>query len=469
MAEKLLPYSITRVDWWQSENEYLSNGIDFSYSENIDIYSIPRWFQLSKSFNALTWFTLTWYVTKTLHLPNYLWTKIYFTSTGEIAFDNGTAVTVAHTLSATDKYIMNAVCYTWFVLFFTRTQIHKIAFTGNDYLTRDSITEAVLSYTGDYVWFSSKADNDLPIYNHKDKILYFGAGNKLFSIAPTLVAVLESEVFRDGIKIIWFSFLNNSLKIYMNYCNVNSFLHFRTETQSDSIEYKNRVFKAVTTDWQVDYVVCNDWLWMYNGVNGIKLFNYDFSTFGQSGSRYVSPSNLIGIDPYFVYVAFNKLILKRGKKFTNLEYWPSIAHTETYDITALLSDMDVDGKIYYGNSHKEVKYLWSSYKSSWFLEWIIFYWDSMEKIKKLDRLFDAFDVSTGTSIEIYFSVEWAAYPGTPNITISNTTAKYREAFSNELPNLTYHRIKVKIKLIWNWTLTPKQYEFSMLSEYVFNK
>lgn len=199
MAEKLLPYSITRVDWWQSENEYLSNGIDFSYAENIDIYSIPRWFQLSKDFSTIAWLTLTWYVTKILRLPNSLGTNIYFTSAGEVVLDNGTTVELKHTLSDSDKYIMNAICYTGFVLFFTRTKIHKIAFTGSDYITRSSVTENILSYTGDYVWFSSKADNDLPMYNYKDKMLYFGAGNKLFSIKISASAVLVVNAATVGI------------------------------------------------------------------------------------------------------------------------------------------------------------------------------------------------------------------------------------------------------------------------------
>jgi hypothetical protein len=273
MAEKLIPYAITRFDWWQSENEFLSAWNDFSYSENLNIYESPKSIELSKAFIAITWFAPTGYITKVLRLPNNIQSSAYFSTVWEVYIDSWSWPALVYTLTDADKYILNAICFTSFLLIFTATDIHKITFTGNDFKTFASCTEAILSYTGDYTWFSTEESKDLPICNYKDTLLYFGAGNKLYSIWNTLTAVSTSDTFRKWTKIVWFTFLNSSLKIYINYLNVSSELKFWTETQSDGMEYANRVFKSVVTDWQVDYVLCTDWLRMYNWVNWTKLFN----------------------------------------------------------------------------------------------------------------------------------------------------------------------------------------------------
>jgi hypothetical protein len=468
MAEKLLAYSVSRFDWWQSENEFLSAGNDFSYSENLNIYESPKYIELSKAFVEIAWFAPTWYITKILRLPNNIQSSAYFSSVWEIYIDSWSWPALVHTLVDADNFILNAICFTSFLLVFTATDIHKIAFTGNDFKTFAACTEAILSYTGDYTWFSTNESKDLPIYNYKDTLLYFWAGNKLYSIGNTLSAVSTSDTFRKGTKMVWFTFLNSSLKIYINYLNVSSELKFWTETQSDGMEYSNRVFKAVESDWQVDYVICTDWLRMYNGVNWTKLFNYNLIDFWKSWSLYYVPQNLICLDPYFVYIAYNKNIFKFWKKFTNIWYWFSISSIEANNITAISDKLTIAWTLYYTGDNKKWYYQWTTYKTTGFFEWIIYFGDSMEKQKKVDRIFNAFDIPTWCSLDFYFSVNWAAYWATPKFSIPTTTEKYRELFANELSNLTYHRIKVKCVLNWSWTATPKVYEFTMLSWYVKN-
>lgn len=468
MAEKYIPYSISRFDWWQSENEFLSAGNDFSASSDINIYESPKYIELSKAFVAVAWFAPTGYITKILRLPNNIQSNARFSTVWEIFIDSWSWPALVHTLADADKYIINAICFTSFLLVFTATDIHKIEFTWNDFKTFASCTEAILSYTWDYTGFSTNESKDLPIYNFKDTLLYFGAGNKLFSVWNTLSAVSTSDTFRKGTKIIWFSFLNSNLKIFINYLNVWSELKYRTETQSDWMEYDDKVFKAVISTWQLDYVVCNDGLRLFNGVNGTKLFDYDFTDFWHTGSLYMIPQNLIAMNPRFVYIAYNKLIIKFWKKFTNLSYWFSISSTEANNITSLNGKLTLAGTLYYASDDKKWYYQWTTYKTSWYLEWIQFFGETMEKIKKVDRVFNAFETPTNTSIDVYFSVDWWAYPDDPKFTIAASSQKRKELFANELQNLTYHWIKVKLVLKWNWTVTPKLYEFTMFSEYIKN-
>lgn len=49
------------------------------------------------------------------------------------------------------------------------------------------------------------------------------------------------------------------------------------------------------------------------------MFDNDFSTLGLSGSVNCIPQNLIGLDPYFWYVAHAKKLYKFGKKYTSLK------------------------------------------------------------------------------------------------------------------------------------------------------
>jgi hypothetical protein len=375
---------------------------------------------------------------------------------------------LVYTLTDADKFIVNAICFTSFLLVFTKTDIHKVVFTGSDFKTYASTTEALLSFTWNWQWFSSNESYDLPVYNYKDTLLYFWAGNKLFSVWNTLAAVSTSDTFRKWTKIIWFTFLNSSLKIYINYLNVSSELKFWTETQSDSIEYYNRIFKAVTTDWQIDYVVCTDWLWLYNGVNWTKLFDYNFVDFGKTWSIYVPPQNLISLDPHFVYIAYNKNIIKRWKKFTNLAYWFSISAVEANNLTAISDKMTNAWTLYYASDDKKWYYQSTTYKTTWYIELVIFFGETMEKFKKMDRIFNAIEVLTWCSIDVYFSVNWATYPWTANFSIAPQTEKFKELFANELWWLDYYWIKAKIVINWNGTISPKLYEFTTISEYQKN-
>jgi hypothetical protein len=463
-----IPYIINQWYWWQSESEFMSSWSDFSYSQNINIYESPKYIELSKAFSQVT-LAPTWYVTKILRLPNNIQSNAYFTSVWEIFIDAGSWPVLAHTLADADKYILNAVCFTTFLLVFTATDIHKITFTGNDFKTFGSCTEAILSFTSSYQWFWTNESKDLCIYNFKDTILYFSAGNILYSVWNTLAAVSTSETLRKWAKIVWLSFLNSNLKIYVNYLNVASSLYFWNETASDSINYNNRVFKSVVSDWQLDYVVCSDWLYIYNGYSGDKLFNYNFNDFWKSWSWYYVPQNLMGIDPYFWYIAYNKNIFKFWKKFTNLQSAFSISSVEANNITAISDEIPIAWTVYYSSDDKKTFYQWSTYKTTGYVEWIVFYWDAMEKLKKIDRIFNAFDIPTWCSIEVYFDKEWAGYPATPNYTITaSTTLKYKELFANELSNLTNHRIKPKFVLNGTGAVSPKFYEFAMFSEYIKN-
>jgi len=470
--DNLAQYAMNKWFWWQSEDEFLSSGSDFAYSQNINIYESPKYIELSKAFTQVTLGTAaTWYITKILRLPNNIQSSAYFTSTWQIYIDAGLGPVLAHTLVDADKFILNAICFTSYLLVFTATDIHRITFTGNDFKTYASISEALLSFTGDYTGFGTNESKDLCVYNFKDSILYFSAGNKLFSVGNTLAAVSTSETFRKWSKVVGITFLNSNLKIYINYLNVSSSLYFWNETSSDSINYRNRVFKAATTDGQLDYVVCSDGLYIYNGYTWEKLFNYNFNDFGKSGANYFVPQNLMSIDPYYRYIAYNKNVFKFGKKFTNLPNGFSVSSVEADNITAISDEMTVIGDLYYADDTLKVwKQSTTAYKTEWYIEGIVFYWDIMEKIKKIKKVFNAFDIPTWCSIEVYFSVEWEAYPVTPKYTLAAWTGKRRkEQFENELQNLTNHRIQPKIVLKGNWTVSPKLYEWFMLSEYIINK
>ena len=463
-------YVMNKWFWWQSENEFMSSWSDFAYSQNINIYESPKYIELSKAFTVQTlWTAATGFITKVLRLPNDIQSNAYFTSTWQIYIDSWSGPALVYTLTDADKFILNAICFTTFLLIFTSTDIHKITFTWNDFKTYASTSEAILSFTGDYTGFSANESKDLCVYNFKDSLLYFSAGNKLFSVGNTLTAVSTSETFRKWSKIVWITFLNSNLKIYINYLNVNSSLYFWNETSSDSINYKNRVFKAVTTDWQLDYVVCADGLYIFNGYTWEKLFNYNFNDFWKSGLNYFVPQNLMSIDPYFRYVAYNKIIFKFGKKFTNLPNWFSISSVETNNITAISDEITVVWDLYYADDTNIVyKQSSSTYKTTWYLEGIVFYGDIMEKLKQIDRIFNAFEIPAGCSIDVYLSVNWWAYPALPNYTLTAWTLNYKEFFANQLPNLSNHRIKPKIVLKGNWTSTPKLYEWYMLETYIKN-
>lgn len=468
--KKYLPYIIDKFYWWQSEDEFLSNWSDFAYSENMDMYLSPKSICVSKQFAQIT-IALTSNITKILRLPNDIQSNAYFTADGKVYIDSGSWPVLVHTLTISDKVILNAICFTNYVLFFTSWAIHKIAFTGDDFKTFASCTENLLSFTGSYKWFSANESKDLVLYNYKDSLLYLWAWNKLFSIGNTLSAVSLSETYRIWSKIVWMSFLNSNLKVYINYMNVNGILHFWNEASSDSLVYKNRVFKAITTDWQLDYVVCADWLYIYNGFSGEKLFDYNFNDFGKSWSWYFVPQNLLCIDPYYWYVAYNKNIFKFWKKFTNLPNWFSLYWKESNNITAISDELTINWSLTYWCDVPSAYIVSPSvYKATWYMEWIVFYWDTMEKIKKVDRVFIAYSIPAWWKIEIYLSVDWQSYPASPNITIDNSSVKWKELFANELNNLTFHWIKPKI-VFTNpspYSTSWKMYEFSMFSEYIQN-
>jgi len=468
MADKPLIYWLNRFDWWQSENEFLSAWNDFAYSQNLNIYESPKYVELSKAFVAIAWFAPTGYITKILRLPNDIQSSAYFSTVWEIYIDSWSWPALVYTLTDADKFIVNAICFTSFLLVFTKTDIHKVVFTGSDFKTYASCTEALLSFTWDWQWFSTNESYDLPVYNLDDALLYFWAWRHLYSLEPTLVWVVTEKPAQKWCKIVWLSWLNSTLKVYINYLNVNSQLIFYAKTQSDIMHYKNRVFKAVTTDWQLDYVVCSDWLWLYNWVNWTKLFNYNFSDFGKTWSIYVPPQNIISIDPYFIYIAYNKNIIKRWKKYTNLSYWFSISSVEANNITAISDELTMSWTLYYASDDKKWYYQGTTYKTTWYMELVIYYWETMEKLKKIDRIFNAIEVLTWCSIDVYFSINWAAYWWTANFSIAPQTEKFKELFDNELWWLDYHWIKAKIVINWNWTISPKLYEFTTISQYEKN-
>lgn len=466
----LIPYTIDRAYGWQAENEFLGTWSNYAYAQNIDIYTNPKALMLSKSFSEVTFGTApTAKINKILRLPNDIQSNAYFSNDGKIYIDSGSWPALVHTLAATDKVILNAITFTDYVLVFTKTKIHRITFTGNDFKTFASITEDLLTFAPDYTWFSTNEQYDMPVYNFKDTLLYRWAGNKLFSAGNTLSAASTSETFRRWSKIVWLTFQNSFMKIYVNYMNVSSSLYYWRETNSESTDYNNKVFKAASSDGTNDYVVCSDGIYIFNGYNFVKLHDINFFDFWKSWSTYNVPQNLIGIDPYFLYVAYNKNIYKFGKKYNDLNYAFSLSNVETNNITALSQDATVTGNMFYADDVFKAYGLWSWYKTEWYLEGIVFYGESMEKEKLIDRIFNSFDIPANCSIEVFLSIDWGSYPAQPNYTIPTwTTKNWKELFANELGNISYRWIKPKIVLKSNWSWTPKLYEFTKLSKYVNN-
>lgn len=463
-------FALDRVYWWQSENEYLGNWYNYAYSQNIDIYSDPKFFQLEKAFTAVTFWTApTAAINKILRLPNNIQSNAYFSADGKIYIDSWSWPALVYTMVWADKVILNAICFTDLVLYFTAWKMHKIEFTGDDFKTFASSTEDVLTFTTAYQWFSTNESKDIALYNFKDTLLYVWAGNKLFSAGNTLSAFSTSETFRRGAKIVWLTYLNSNLKIYVNYMNVSSSLYFRKETVSDSNDYRNLVFKSVISDWADDYVVCSDGLYMFNWYSKTKLHNYVMSDFGKSGNNRYVPQNMVWLDPYFFYVIYNKIVMKFGRKFSELPYAFSISSIETNNLVSISQEMTVTGNLYYSDDTNAVAVKSSSaYKTEWYLESIIFFWSSMNRKKLIDNAFSAFEIPTNASIEIYVSINGAAYPWTPNVTMAAQTEKFRDAFWNELLNSPYNWVKIKIVLKGNGTVTPKQWELTITGTYIGN-
>lgn len=464
----LIPYTIDRAYGWQAENEFLWTWTNFASSENIDIYTNPKAIMLSHSFDEVTFGTApTAKINKILRLPNDIQSNAYFSSDGKIYIDSWSGPALVHTLAAADKEILNAITFGNYLLVFTQDKIHRISFTGNDFKTYASISENHLSFTPDYEGFGSNYQKDMPVYNFKDTLLYWGAGNKLFSSGNTLSAASTSETFRRWSKIVWLTFQNSSLKIYVNYMDVSSSLYYWRETNSENTDYNNKVFKAVCSDWSQDYVVCSDGMYIFNGYGYVKVHDLDFEDFGKSWSTYNVPQNLVWLDPRFWYVAYNKNIYKFGKRYQDLGYAFSLAHVEDHNITALSQEALSTGNLFYADDQSDAYVLWSWYKTEWYLEGIVFFGASMEKQKIIDRAFNAYNIPENCSMEVFISIDWEAYPWTANYTISAWNWR-KEVFANELYNLAYRWVKVKLVLKSDWSWTPETYEFTMLSKYVNN-
>ena len=463
-------YSIDRAYWGQAEEKFLWTGDNYAYSQNVNIYESSKSFELSKDFTqVIFWTDPTNNINKILRLPNDIQSNAYFSADWKVYIDSWSWPALVYTMTWLDKNILNAITFTDLLVFFTATKVHKIEFTWDDFKTFASCTEDVLTFAAWYQWFSANESYNLPVYNYKDTLLYRGAGKYLYSSWNTLSAASTSETFRTWAKIVWLTFLNSNMKVYINYMNVASNLYFWREDVSDSTEYKNIVFKAVVSDGTTDYVVCSDGLYLFNWYAKTKLHNYNFSDFGKSWSNYYIPQNLLWLDPYFFYVSYNKTIFKFGRKFSDLRYAFSISSIETNNITSLVENTPIGWYIYYADDSDDV-YVESSstYKTEWYLEWIVFYGDSMEKKKKIDHVFEAFEIPTNTSIELYFSIDGAAYPWTANVVLPAQTTKWQLIAANELENYSYQRVQVKIVLKSNWSATPKQYEFTSVSEYLEN-
>lgn len=463
-------YTIDRAYWGQAEEKFLWNGSNYAYSQNINIYNSAKSFELSKDFSQVTFWTApSNNINKILRLPNDIQSNAYFSKDWKVYIDSWSWPALVYTMTWWDKNILNAVTFTNLVVFFTATKLHTISFTGNDFKTFASCTEDVLTFAAWYQWFSANQSYDLPVYNRKDTLLFRWAGKYLYSAWNTLSAASTSETFRTWSKIVWLTFLNSNLKVYINYMNVSSSLYFWREDISDSTDYKNLVFKAVVTDWTTDYLVCSDWLYLFNWYAKTKLHNYNLSDFGKSGTNYYIPQNLIWLDPYFFYVAYNKNIFKFGRKFSDLRYAFSISSVETNNITSLVEDTPIWWYIYYADDSDDV-YVesWSTYKTEWYLEWIVYFGDSMEAKKKIDHVFEAFEIPANTSIELFFAIDWAAYPWTANVVLPAQATKRQLITANELANYSYQWVQVKIVLKSNWSATPKQYEFTAVSEYIEN-
>jgi hypothetical protein len=93
----------------------------------------------------------------------------------------------------------------------------------------------------------------------------------------------------------------------------------------------------------------------------------------------------------------------------------------------------------------------------------------MEKRKRLKKIFNAYSMLQAESIEFYFSIDGAAYPSSPQFTISDYANKWKEYFQAELTGLTNHWIKVKIVINGLVATTPILYESDIFEEFVENK
>jgi hypothetical protein len=320
--------------------------------------------------------------------------------------------------------------------------------------------------------FTSAYSYDLPVYNYSDSILYRGAWNKLFSTPNSFASVSTPLTLPVGDKIVGLSFLNSNLKIYVNHYNTNSKLFFWNETSSDHILYNNKVFKAVTTDGQLDYVVCSDGLYIFSGYQGVKVFDNDFSTFWVSWAVNCIPQNLIALDTYTWYIAHEHKLYRFGKKYTSLKNGIIVDKLFTNHITAMWEFIVYAWTAFVATDDKKV-YSKSStlYNTTWYLETTVFYWDTMEKRKRVNRIFNAFTVNAGETLQFFFSIDGANYPWSPQFTITDSTRKRQEFFEAQLTWLTNHWVKVKI--VFNWITTfitsPTLYEFDMFEDLIENK
>jgi len=460
---------------WMSESEFLSNWINFTYWQNIDIFSNPKWVTLSKDFSEITMATATTFsgnIMKILRLPNNIQSNAYFTDDGKVYIDSWAWAALVHTLAIADKKILNAVTFGNYVIFFTSAAFHKITFTWNDFKTFTSCTESVGAFTASYLGFTTANSYDLPVYNYSDSILYRGAWNKLFSTPNTFASVSTPLTLPVWDKIVGLSFLNSNLKIYVNHYNTNSKLFFWNETSSDHILYNNRVFKAVTTDGQLDYVVCSDGLYIFSGYQGVKVYDNDFSTFWVSWSVNCIPQNLMWLDTYTRYIAHEHKLYRFGKRYTSLKNGMIVDKLFTDHVTAIGEFIVYAWTVFLATDSKKAYNKSSTiYNTTWYLETVVFYWDTMEKRKRVKKIFNAFSLNAWETIQFFFSVDWATYPWSPQFTMTDSTVKWKEYHQAELTGLTNHRVKVKIVINWvtTYITTPTLYEFDMFEDLIENK
>lgn len=472
--DKFIPFISDKRYGGMSENEFLYNGINFAYGENVDIFTNPKGVTLAKDFTDITMNaseTISGNVMKVLMLPNDIQSNAYFTDTGKIYIDSWSGAALVHTMALADKKILNAITFSTFVVVFTSWALHKITFTGDDFKTFASIAESALTFTAEFQGFTAADSLDFPVYNYSDSILYRGGGKYLFSTPNTFISVSTSLTLPTGDKIVGLSFLNNNLKIYVNHLNTNSKLFFWNDVSSDHIIYNNRVFKAVTTDGQLDYAVCTDGMYIFSWYQWVKVYDADFSEFGLSWAVNCVPQNLIGIDPYFFYVGYEHKLYKFGKRYTSLKNGVIIDKLFADHITAMSPLVVYKGTTFVATDDVEVlKKSDTHYCTTGYLETTQFYGETMEKIKRVNRIFLAYSLITGESFDIYFSVNGWAYSGTADLTIDNGALKWKEFFKAQLTGLTNHWIKVKIvfKGVTPWTTTPTLYEYDMFEEYIEN-
>jgi len=89
--DKFIPFINDKRYGGMSENEFLYNGINFAYGENVDIFTNPKGVTLAKDFTDITMNaseTISGNVMKVLMLPNDIQSNAYFTDTGKIYIDS---------------------------------------------------------------------------------------------------------------------------------------------------------------------------------------------------------------------------------------------------------------------------------------------------------------------------------------------------------------------------------------------